>query len=254
MAGRKGPTEFTHWSRPRTRMYDYNYEYASSYYRPQVKYIGETVDAQTRRSRRATVSPPGARTFQERWAANPFYGRYEPISEYQFSRKGRASSVPDLNQVPAEYEAAANYGLSSRNVRGRSMTRAASVAREQSVFQREQSVGRSVTRARSMTRARSVSRARSVFDEDNRSVRGGSVVSYYDDDGYNYDPLSDQEWERILKNASRDERERSIFQLRMSLENPRELPKKKSMQTTVGHGFYQSSLYGTYTWGSGGRQ
>jgi len=224
-------------------MYDYNYEYGTSYYKPQVKYIGETMDPQTRRSRRTTVSPPGARTFQERWAADPFYGKYEPVSDYEFSRRGRATSVPDLNEVPEEYVAAA----SSSYRRGRSVTRARSVAREESVY-RGESVARSVTRGRSVTRARSMSRARSVFDEDNRSVRGGSVVSYYDDDGVYFNPLSDEEWERILKNASREERERSIFQLRMSLENPRELPKKTMMQTTLRHGMYQNSLYGTFTW------
>lgn len=155
----------------------------------------------------------------------------------------RASSIPaDINSY-TDHE----FGGDNRSVRGRSVSRARSMVREQSVYR-----GASVatTRARSMTRARSASRAASVFEgdyEDGRNARGRSQ-SYYDDAGYYFDPLSDQEWERVLKSASKEEREKSIFQMRMSLENPRDLPKKKMMSTTVGHGIYQNSLYGTLTW------
>jgi hypothetical protein len=237
-------------------MYDYNYQYGTSYYKPQVFYIGEAIDPTTRRTRRRTMSPPGARTFSERWAANPFYGRYEPISEYYYkpapilsaSRFARASSIPaDLGDYYSEPGRAYS--------RARSMTREASVARGQSIVTNtRESRARSMTRAQSVartSRARSMTRARSVIDEefeDAGSYRGGSVYGDYDNEGYYYDPLSDAEWERLLKVASKEERERSIFQMRMSLENPRELARKKMMQTTVGPGIYQSSLYGTETW------
>jgi len=215
-------------------MYDYNYQFGSSYYTPQVSYIGDTYDPNTRRNRRRTVSPPRAALFIERWAARPFYGRRDVVSDFQAkhapgsgnSRLVRASSYPAGGIGPQEVEEV--YA----SVRGRSMSRARSATRETSVFR-----GQSVARARSETRARSVSEA--------RTIREGSSCCYVYDD---YSPLSDAEWERILKTASKEERERSIFQMRMGLENPRDLPKKTMMQTTVGLGFYQNSLYGNFTW------
>jgi len=250
MASKKGRiiTEFTHWKRPRSRMYDYNYQFASSYYRPQVNYIGETFDANTRRNRRKTVSPPRARTFVERWAAEPFYGRHETISEFQAkhapgmagSRLVRASSYPAGGIKDGGEQEEDGYQM--LKFRGSSMSRARSATRETSVFARGQSVVRCASRARSETRARSVFQGQENND-DSRSVRENSCY-HYDE----FTPLSDAEWERLLKYASKEERERSIFQLRMGLENPRDLPKKSMMQTTVGLGFYQNSLYGNFTW------
>jgi hypothetical protein len=235
-------------------MYDYNYEYGRSYYKPQVNYIGETIDSQTRRSRRRTMSPPRARTFSERWAANPFYGRYEPISEFTPRIYG-VNPLLRASSIPADFYSDVDYAPAPADYRGRSVSRfsrARSATREASTF-RGESVARTV-RARSTARARSMSRAQSVYEgdyDDNRSATRGRSVSNYDDCGYYFDPLSDAEWNRVLKSCSKEEREKSIFQMRMSLENPRDLPRKQMMQTTVGPGMYQSSLYGTVTWASG---
>lgn len=62
----KGPAIYTHWKRPHTRMYDYNYQVAESYYKPQVQYIGYMGGPSSRRARRRSVEPPPAQSFQER--------------------------------------------------------------------------------------------------------------------------------------------------------------------------------------------
>lgn len=62
----KGPALYTHWKRPHTRMYDYNYQVAESYYKPQVQYAGYVGGGKGRTARRRSASPPAAKSFQER--------------------------------------------------------------------------------------------------------------------------------------------------------------------------------------------
>lgn len=73
----------SHWRRPVTKMYDYNYNLGEHYYRPQLNYV----------ENRRAVSPPKARTFAERFAADPVYGSYGGPS-YRYSRDLPAMPPP----------------------------------------------------------------------------------------------------------------------------------------------------------------
>jgi len=38
---KKKVTEFVHWERPKSQLYEYNYDYGSYYYRPMIDYINQ---------------------------------------------------------------------------------------------------------------------------------------------------------------------------------------------------------------------
>lgn len=131
-----GPSNFTHWKRPNSRMYIYNYEYAESYYQPQVRYLASissesTVSSSTssyrssarsasrsvtNRKLRASSTPPRAKSFIERWTSDPFYGRYGPLPSWNRSqttatddsvsllRSMRASSESRVARESREFE------------------------------------------------------------------------------------------------------------------------------------------------------
>jgi len=225
MATKKGPMEFTHWKRPVNRMYEYNHQFAENYYKPQVKYIECPTP-----NRRGTTEPPGAQSFIERWVAYPFYGRTEPISELRAKGFLRANSVPDLTLNP--WEDAEVIAREEQNARLRSASRGRSVSRELSVFQEE-----------SENRAR---RADSEFNARNTRSRSRSYIGHVD----NYiDEYGERELENILRVITDPaHRERSVSVLRDELDNPRVWKGKQKMKTTLRHGFYSNSLYGTLTW------
>jgi len=55
-----------HWDRPKSKTYDYNYDYQNGYYKPMVDYL----DRRDRGSVYAAEKPPGAQTFSERVASD----------------------------------------------------------------------------------------------------------------------------------------------------------------------------------------
>jgi len=152
-----GPGNFTHWKRPNSRMYIYNYEYGESYYQPQVRYLA-SISSESKvstsvssssssyrssarsasrsvssRALRASSTPPGAQSFIERWTSDPFYGRYGPApswSRNQVSvddsvsllRSMRASSESRINRVEESW-ALSSEAATSRSVRASSETR-----------------------------------------------------------------------------------------------------------------------------------
>jgi len=38
---RRTVTQFSHWSRPKSNLYEYNYDYGSYYYRPMIEYLDQ---------------------------------------------------------------------------------------------------------------------------------------------------------------------------------------------------------------------
>jgi len=155
---------YTHWARPRVRTYQYNYEYGESYYRPLVRYIStsralsqsstssysSSSSYSYRRSRQG--SPPGALSFIERWAHEPFYGygigfRSRLSSERSLSSAFQ-SALSSSSQIAQSLE-------SSRSLRAQSVSRS---LRAQSVaaMQRESSVARSSVADIRSSRARSL--------------------------------------------------------------------------------------------------
>ena len=59
------------WKRPKTKIYDYNYNLGEHYYKPQLRH------ADGKFMNRA-ASPPKAKTFAERFAEDPVYGNNSP--------------------------------------------------------------------------------------------------------------------------------------------------------------------------------
>lgn len=176
------PGLFTHWARPRwLRMYDYNYEYGESYYRNQVQYMSSaslsslssssssyTDSRRAYQARRRALSPPRAKSFIERWAADPFYGR-------GFSRS--------RSEVRAS--AASNYASDSLLQQIRS-TRAQSVALQQESSDVQQRIIRQ-RRARSVEAASSESLASALnvrSSSVSRSLRAQSVAAELDQSSY----------------------------------------------------------------------
>jgi len=114
---KKAPGQFTHWARPRwLRMYEYNYEYGESYYRNQVQYVSTSSVASdtasyidSRRAylaRRAGAPPPRAKSFIERWAADPFYGR-------GFTSSSSAANARSSRSTSRAVSASSNYASNS---------------------------------------------------------------------------------------------------------------------------------------------
>ena len=67
----KGPSK---WKRPPTKVYAYNYDVGEHYYKPMLKHL-------EKKGSGASVDPPGPRTFAERLAEDPLYGRLKPLEK-----------------------------------------------------------------------------------------------------------------------------------------------------------------------------
>jgi len=146
-----GPSTFTHWRRPATRMYDYNFEYGESYYQPQVRYLAsisststavssETSSSsyrasarstsRTSRTLRARSTPPPAQSFIERWTSDPFYGRYGPAPSWRRHLEASSSSASASRSVRASSEERSSLlEQESSSVQASRMVRASSESR-----------------------------------------------------------------------------------------------------------------------------
>jgi len=58
-APKKRITQFVHWSRPKSSLYEYNYDYGSYYYRPMIDYLDS-------RARGARMEAPKPMLWEER--------------------------------------------------------------------------------------------------------------------------------------------------------------------------------------------
>jgi len=76
---RKRPTTFVHWQRPRSQVYEYNYDYGSNYYRPMVDYL----DSRARGDRR--VEAPRPMLWEER-ALKSYLDRNQRSQSFRHSR------------------------------------------------------------------------------------------------------------------------------------------------------------------------
>jgi len=230
----KGPALYKHWKRPHTRMYDYNYQVAESYYKPQVQYAGYIAgpgpEGKGRKIRRRSVSPPPPQSFLERWAANPFYGK-------------------EMDSIDLERESL----VRARN-RARSMTRASSIPNlGPRYFDEEEELRQRQLRS-------TASRARSILSYDDGDFKGNyddyvnlrhsrarsvSTVRPFDDADVEWEWERDREFDHLVRLADKGEREKSVFNMRMALDPNFN---KQLMTTTLSHGLYKNSLYGTETW------
>lgn len=63
----------SHWKRPPTKVYDYNYDVGQHYYQPMMRHLDK---------KDAGVSSelPGPKTFAERLVEDPLYGRSKPVN------------------------------------------------------------------------------------------------------------------------------------------------------------------------------
>jgi len=174
---KKNLTLFTHWARPRVRTYQYNFEYGESYYRPLVQYIStsralsssssmsassSSSTYETRRMkmerRRRAASPPGALSFIERWAHEPFYGygigfrsRSALSSERSLSSTFQSSASQESSRSLRAQSVAAMQ--SSSSMESSRSVRAQSVARMQSSSSLSASTDYRSERARSLEAA-----------------------------------------------------------------------------------------------------
>lgn len=56
------------WKRPPTKVYDYNYDVGQHYYQPMIRHLDK-------KSAGVSSDSPGPKTFAERLAEDPLYGR-----------------------------------------------------------------------------------------------------------------------------------------------------------------------------------
>ena len=63
----------SHWKRPPTRVYDYNYDVGQHYYKPMMNHLDK-------KSAGVSTEPPGPKSFAERLAEDPLYGRSKPVN------------------------------------------------------------------------------------------------------------------------------------------------------------------------------
>lgn len=73
MSDKPKPRIGTHWKRPPTKVYDYNYDVGQHYYKPMINHL-EKKDAGM------SSESPGPKTFAERLAEDPLYGRSKPVN------------------------------------------------------------------------------------------------------------------------------------------------------------------------------
>lgn len=62
-----------HWKRPPTKVYDYNYDVGAHYYKPMLSHLDK---------KKAGVETelPGPKTFAERLATDPLYGKKKDVN------------------------------------------------------------------------------------------------------------------------------------------------------------------------------
>lgn len=162
------------------------------------------------------------------WAANPFYGK--ELDPYNVERENL------MRERQREYSMA----------RARSLSPFPRTAFEEEM-DRQRNIRSTASRARSVVSYD----GDYVGDYDNyatiRASRARSVSTArpLDDVDVNWEWERDREFDDLCSLASRGERERSVFAYRMALDPD---PTKTLMTTTLGHGMYKNSLYGTVTW------
>lgn len=225
------PGQFTHWARPRwLRMYDYNYEYGESYYRNQVRYLSTskvssnssyTDSRRAYLARRSAEAPPRAKSFIERWAEEPFYGRgfSRARSEIRASAASNYASDNLLSQIRSTRESSAAVQKMSQNIQEQMRERRArsveaiSAAANDAYYASDDCLMRS-TALRSSSVARSV-RAQSVAAEIDssysREVRASSVARSRREQSYAAELDSSSSYSRQLREGSvaRSRREQS---------------------------------------------
>jgi len=228
------PGLFTHWARPRwLRMYDYNYEYGESYYRNQVRYVStskysseSSSSVDTRRAylaRRRAQSPPRAKSFIERWAEEPFYGRgfSRARSEVRASAASNYASDSLLSQIRSTRESSAAVQKQSQSIqeqirqrRARSVEAIAAAANDAYYASDDCLMRSNALNARSSSVARSV-RAQSVAAEldssYSRQVRASSVSRSRREQSYSAELDSSSSYSRQVRegSVSRSRREQS---------------------------------------------
>lgn len=63
----------SHWKRPPTKVYDYNYDVGSNYYKGMINHLDKKYAG-------VSTEPPGPKSFAERIADDPLYGNYKPVN------------------------------------------------------------------------------------------------------------------------------------------------------------------------------
>lgn len=162
-----------------------------------------------------------------RWAADPFYGRtQDPIDlerESMARAMSRARSMTRASSIPRTREWVDDEIDRQRNIRS-TASRARSVVSYEGDYAGDYNDYVNIRRSR----ARSVSTTRPV-----------------DDLELDLEYERDREFDELVRMADRGERERSVFSMRMALDPD---PRKVLMKTTLSHGCYNNTLYGTETW------
>lgn len=64
------------WKRPPTKVYEYNYDVGQHYYQPMIRHLDK-------KSSGVATELPGPKTFAERLAEDPLYGRSKPVNYRQ---------------------------------------------------------------------------------------------------------------------------------------------------------------------------
>ena len=73
MSDKPKPRIGTHWKRPPTKVYDYNYDVGQHYYKPMITHLDK-------KNAGMSTESPGPKTFAERIAEDPLYGRSKPVN------------------------------------------------------------------------------------------------------------------------------------------------------------------------------
>lgn len=76
----------SHWKRPPTKVYDYNYDVGSNYYKGMINHLDK-------KSAGVTSEPPGPKSFAERIAEDSLYGRSKPVSYVSSDYASKSSSA-----------------------------------------------------------------------------------------------------------------------------------------------------------------
>ena len=63
----------SHWKRPPTKVYDYNYDVGQHYYQPMIRHLDK-------KSAGVSSDSPGPMSFAERLVEDPLYGRSKPTN------------------------------------------------------------------------------------------------------------------------------------------------------------------------------
>lgn len=100
----------SHWKRPATRVYDYNYDISSQYYQPLMRHLDK-------KSAGVDSELPGPKTFAERLVEDPLYGRPKSVnyttSDYNPPSSGRSAGFDDTAPRRAPADTRDNLGKKS---------------------------------------------------------------------------------------------------------------------------------------------